>query len=254
MSQTFNDIKVILDCKEKQYNNLLFIENDPVQVPHLFIRKEDIEIAGFLTSAISWGNRKTIIKNSMYLMKIMDNSPYDFIMSEAAKKIEKLPFVHRTFNGFDMAFFIRSLHNIYTHHGGLEEVFMSAYEKTKNIKDAICHCRQVFLDVIHEKRSEKHFPDISKKASCKRINMFLRWMVRKDTSGVDFGIWNKISMSDLYIPLDIHTSNTARKLGILTRKSNDWKAVEELTECLKSLDSADPIKYDFALFGIGIDA
>jgi uncharacterized protein (TIGR02757 family) len=249
------EIKSLLDEKYHHYNRISFIENDPVSIPHFFSRKEDIEIAGFLAATISWGNRKSIISNSVRLMKLMDDSPYDFIVNHQKKDLGRFDkFVHRTFNSVDCVFFIQSLQNIYRNRGGLEKAFMaSRRKKSAGIKNNIVNFRTAFLEQKHLVRSEKHISDPQKKSSAKRICMFLRWMVRKDKHGVDFGIWKSISPADLCLPLDVHTGNVARSLGLLLRKQNDWQAVEEITQVLRSFDKNDPVKYDFALFGMGVN-
>jgi len=251
-SSNLSAIKILLDKKVELYNNLEFIETDPIQVPHRFTLKEDIEIAGFLTSTIAWGQRISIIKNAKSLMALMDNSPFDFIKNAENKDIISLQhFVHRTFQGTDCIYFIRSLKNIYLHQGGLEKVFIDGFKKDKSIFSSLEYFRKIFFSMQPETRSHKHVADVTSNASAKRLNMFLRWMVRKDDKGVDFGIWKNIPQSALMLPLDLHTGNTARNLGLLHRKQNDWKAVEEITSVLRNLDPIDPIKYDFALFGIG---
>ncbi len=245
------ELKSFLDEKVIQFNQPSFIETDPIQVPKKFSEKENIEIAGFLTATIAWGNRQAIIKNAIRLMSLMDNRPYDFIMhSNNTDLLNVGQFVHRTFNGEDCIYFVRSLKNLYKHHGGLQQVFTEGYKKQGTAKSALEHFYSLFFEQKGE-RTRKHVSNVTKGASGKRLNMFLRWMVRKDIPGVDFGLWDGIPASSLMLPLDIHTGNVARKLGILKRKSNDWKAVEEVTNTLRKFDSADPIKYDFALFGLG---
>jgi uncharacterized protein (TIGR02757 family) len=248
-------IKDFLDEKYFRYNKRTFIEHDPISIPHLFTKKEDIEIAGFLAATIAWGNRKSIIRNSLKLMQWMDNSPFDFVLNHSKKELKPFEnFVHRTFNGKDCVFFIESLKNIYKNHGGLEKAFRANHLNSKdNLKDNITAFREKFLEAKHLARSEKHISNPSQKSSAKRICMFLRWMVRKDPSGVDFGIWNSIQPSNLCLPLDVHTGNVSRALGLLRRKQNDWQSVEEITGILKVFDKNDPVKYDFALFGLGVD-
>ena len=247
------DMKSFLDARVQKYNNTEFIHSDPIQIPHRFSRKEDIEIAAFLTATISWGQRKSIINNANRLMRLMDNSPYDFLMeADEADWKTVSGFVHRTFNGNDCLFFLESLRNIYRHHHGLEAVFTNGYNNRKNIQSALQHFREVFLSTPHEVRVRKHVSDVSANSSAKRLNMFLRWMVRNDNNEVDFGLWKNIPASALMLPLDVHTGNVARGLGLLTRKQNDWKAVEEITAALRVFDAHDPIKYDYALFGIGV--
>jgi uncharacterized protein (TIGR02757 family) len=248
------ELKEFLEFKYHQYNRKEFIENDPISIPHRYSRKEDIEIAGFLTATLSWGKRSLIIKSSSRLMNLMDDSPWQFINECQLSDLKKLSrFVHRTFNGTDCQFFIQSLKNIYSHHGGLEKVFSEPILFGKTIKESIIHFRNIFLELPHDLRLEKHIANPARNASAKRINMFLRWMVRKDNQGVDFGLWNSIQASQLLCPLDVHTGNVSRKLGLLSRNTNDWKSVEELTGNLKFFDLLDPVKYDFALFGLGIN-
>jgi uncharacterized protein (TIGR02757 family) len=240
-----------LEFNYDQYNTPEFIESDPISIPHLFTKKQDIEIAGFLTATISWGTRKSIIINARKLIQMMDDDPHSFIMG--ASEFDLLPFrkfVHRTFNGEDCIFFLQSLKNIFTKIESMEVLFMPA--NNIGMSEAIGHFREEFLLTPHQKRSEKHISDPLSGSSAKRINMFLRWMVRNDSHGVDFGLWKRITPSELMCPLDVHSGNVARKLGLLTRKSNDWKAAEELTLNLRRFDPSDPVKYDFALFGLGI--
>jgi uncharacterized protein (TIGR02757 family) len=244
-------IKELLDLKYDIYNRVGFIEGDPVSIPHLFSLKEDIEIAGFLTAIISWGQRKTILTNANRLMEIMDSSPYDYIIHADENDLKAFEsFKHRTFNGTDCIFFIRSLKNIYLNNGGLEQSFIT--RDNEDIRHSIANFREIFFSIPFPGRTGKHIADPSSGASAKRINMFLRWMVRKDDRGVDFGIWDSIRPSQLYCPLDVHTGNVARKLGLITRRQNDWIALEELMVHLRAFDPEDPVKYDFALFGLGI--
>jgi len=242
-------LKEILDEKVFQYNNPRFIESDPIQIPHQFQLKQDIEIAAFLTATISWGNRKMIIKNAQRLMDIMGNSPYDYIM-ESKTDIDD-NFVHRTFNVIDLNYFVKALRSIYTNHGGIEKVF-SQYARPGDLQNSIHHFKKVFFEIEHPLRTLKHVSDPNKGSAAKRINMFLRWMVRKDAAGVDFGIWKDISPSMLSCPLDVHSGNVARKLGLLDRKQNDAKALHQLDLSLRKMDPIDPVKYDFALFGMGV--
>lgn len=248
----YSDIKTYLDQKVNSYNQPDYIDSDPIQVPHLFSRKEDIEISAFLTASIAWGQRKTIIQNAFKMMALMDNAPYDFILHEANNTQHLQKFVHRTFNAQDLTFFIQSLHHIYTYHGGLEEVFNTGFMKSGNIFETLAYFRKIFLETNAHNRSRKHVSDVMKNSAAKRLNMFLRWMVRHDKVGVDFGLWNQIPMSTLMLPVDVHAGDVARALGILTRRQNDWKAVEEVTQVLRTFDPSDPIKYDYALFGIGV--
>jgi uncharacterized protein (TIGR02757 family) len=247
------EIKRLLDSRVLQYHSLDFITSDPIQIPHRFSRKEDIEIAGFLTATISWGQRKSIINNAKRLMDLMDNSPFDFLMEADNSDWKRVSqFVHRTFNGNDCLFFLESLKNIYTHHGGLETVFTEGYSSHRTVFSALKHFREVFLSIPHDNHVTKHISDVTANSSAKRLNMFLRWMVRSNENEVDFGLWKDIPASALMLPLDVHTGDVARAYSLLNRKQNDWKAVEEITAVLREFDPADPIKYDYALFGIGI--
>jgi uncharacterized protein (TIGR02757 family) len=247
-----SDIKEFLDEKVGLYNNPSFIESDPIYIPHLFSLKEDIEISGFLTATIAWGNRKSIIKSALKLVSIMGNSPFDFVMNHQQHHLGKFDsFAHRTFNAVDARYFIQSLKNIYTNKGGLEAVFAPSIASTSVIP-AISKFHHIFFSLPHSQRTVKHVSNPEKGSSAKRINMYLRWMVRNDNKGVDFGLWKSISPATLSCPLDVHSGNVARKLGLLTRKQNDIRAVSELDTVLRSMDSQDPVKYDFALFGLGI--
>jgi len=246
------ELKDFLDSKVVQYNNPKFIESDPIQVPRQFIRKEDIEIAAFLTATIAWGNRKSIIKNAKQMMRLLDNSPYDFVINYQDKDLEQLlPFVHRTFNGNDFIQFIRSLKYVYKTHNGLEAIF-AKHAETNSLQNSISAFKKSFFEINHLSRTQKHISDPLKNSAAKRLNMMLRWFVRKDNAGVDFGIWKSLSPSQLSCPLDVHSGNVARKLGLLNRKQNDAKALIELDISLRKLDADDPVKYDFALFGIGV--
>ena len=249
-------LKSFLDEKVIQYNPFDFIESDPVQIPHLFSQKEDIEIAGFLSATIAWGNRKMIIKNSHKMMELMGNSPYDFVMSHSENDLERMEsFVHRTFNGQDFASFIKGLQHIYKNHGGLETVFAKHQSRgvgTNSMQKSISEFKKLFFEIPHQNRTQKHISDPMNGSAAKRINMYLRWMCRQDNKGVDLGIWKSISPSLLSCPLDVHSGNVARKLGLLTRKQNDGKALAELDLQLRELDPNDPVKYDFALFGLGV--
>lgn len=246
----FSELKDFLEIKAKQYNSPEFIQSDPIQLPHRFSKKEDIEIVAFLVSTIAWGNRTSIIKSGERLLDIMQQSPFEFIQHYSSELAKDIRFVHRTFNVFDLDFFFRSLQAIYLN-GGLEKAF-GEHKKLLGSQGRISHFRDVFLDVEHESRSEKHISNPLKNSAAKRLNMFLRWMVRNDGNGVDFGIWNSISPSELAVPLDVHTANIARKLGLITRKQNDGKALDEMMNHLRTFDPNDPSKYDFALFGLGV--
>ena len=246
------ELKDFLDEKVNLYNNPKFIESDPIQIPHQFTKKEDIEISGFLTATIAWGNRKSIINNANRMMDLLDHSPFQFITQHQDSDLEKLsPFVHRTFNGYDFIQFIKSLQHIYKNHNGLEAVF-AQHAESDSIQKSIHEFKKTFFEIEHLQRTQKHVSDPLKNSAAKRINMFLRWMVRNDNNGVDFGIWESISPALLSCPLDVHSGNVARKLGLLKRKQNDGKALAELDNALRKLDPSDPVKYDFALFGLGV--
>ncbi len=252
MKFTQKELKEFLDEKVIEYNNSKFIESDPIQIPHQFTLKEDIEISAFLTATIAWGNRKSIINNSKKMMVLLENSPYDFIMNHKDNDLEKLQtFVHRTFNGYDFIQFIKSIQHIYLNYNGLETIFLDNINNN-SLQNSISKFKEVFFEIEHLPRTKKHVSDPLKGSAAKRINMFLRWMVRKDNAGVDFGIWNSLSPSLLSCPLDVHSGNVARKLGLLKRKQNDAKALAELDTNLRELDASDPVKYDFALFGLGV--
>lgn len=244
------EIKNFLDIKYEKFNNPNFIENDPVQIPHMFKDKNDIEISGFITAIIAWGQRKTIINDAKKIIKHMDNSPYDFIINMNKKDLKNFNDCgHRTFMPEDLKFFLKSLQNIYHNHGGLESIF----NNSESIYEGLISLHKIFFSLPHEQRTQKHLANVAKGSAAKRINMFLRWMIRNDKRGVDFGLWTKNKPSHLYIPLDLHSGNIARLLGILKRTQNDWKAVEELTEILRTFDPNDPVKYDFSLFGVGVN-
>lgn len=246
------ELKTFLDEKAEQYNTPDFIENDPIQIPHRFSMKQDIEISGFLTATISWGNRKSILNSADKMLEFMGNAPHDFVLNfseKDLKKIEGKP-LHRTFNGEDFAYFIRNLNRIYCENDSLENLFLLR-EKETNFYHSLERFRQNFLGV-EKHRSHKHVSSTYKNSSAKRLMMFLRWMVRKDRKGVDFGIWENIDQQFLSVPLDVHTGNISRKLDLIQRKQNDWKTVEELDSVLRKFNAEDPAKYDFALFGLGV--
>ncbi|MDP5092685.1 MAG: TIGR02757 family protein [Polaribacter sp.] len=250
MKQT--ELKEFLDEKALFYNNPSFIESDPIQIPHQFSNKEDIEIAAFLTATISWGNRKMIIQNASKMMELLEFSPHDFILNHQENDLKSFEkFVHRTFNSIDFQQFVKSLNHIYQNHGGLEKA-LSIKDKADTYQTAIHEFKKLFFEVPHQNRTQKHISDPLKNSAAKRINMFLRWMVRNDKAGVDFGIWPTHNPAHLSCPLDVHSGNVARKLGILKREQNDWKALSELDKKLRKLDKKDPVKYDFALFGLGV--
>jgi uncharacterized protein (TIGR02757 family) len=248
----WREISDFLNQKYEYYNTRDFIAADPVSIPHLFTKKEDIEIAGLFAATLAWGNRKSILKNAGTLMEKMDHQPFDFIINHQKKDLKQFEtFVHRTFNALDLRFFIEGLRHLYLIHGGLESAFSK--DSGGDLKSAIGLFRKRMLEVKHLGRSEKHISDPFRKSSAKRLCMYLRWMVRSDSRGVDFGIWQSLSPSALHLPLDVHTGNVSRQLKLLTRKQNDWQAVEEITAQLRRLDPLDPVKYDFALFGLGVE-
>ena len=249
---TFSELKDFLDEKADFYNNPDFIENDPISIPHRFSLKQDIEIAGFFTATISWGNRKSIINDAEKMMNFMGNSPYDFIQNvqeKDLKSLEKIS-IHRTFNGEDFREFILNLKRIYSQNDSLESQFL-VFENEENFYHALHRFRLNFIGE-NSHRSHKHVSSTYKNSSAKRLIMFLRWMVRQDKKGVDFGIWKNIDPKFLSIPLDVHTGNISRKLNLIQRKQNDWKTVEEMDLVLRKFNADDPAKYDFALFGLGV--
>lgn len=245
------ELKRFLNQKADHYNQPSFISNDPVCIPHLFSRKQDIEIAGFFAAIFAWGNRTTIIQKSKELMQLMDHAPHAFCLHHTAKDLEKLlRFKHRTFNTTDLLYFIEFFRFHYTKHRSLETAFTSQGSTAEEMLTGFHH---YFFSLEHvPPRTRKHIATPERKSTCKRINMFLRWMVRNDNKGVDFGIWKKISPSQLICPIDLHVARVARKLGILKRKQTDWQAAVELTDYLRTLDKSDPVKYDFALFSLGV--
>ena len=244
-------LKEFLDKKVKEYNRPEFIKDDPVSIPHLFTKKQDIEIAGFFASVFAWGNRSTIISKGKELMQRMGNSPHEFIKDHTAKDLRNLRgFRHRTFKEDDLYYFIESLHHHYSKHDSLETAFFPIRDYT--VEQGLIHFKNCFFSVEHLKRTEKHISSPLQKSTCKRLNMFLRWMVRQDNNGVDFGLWKNISPSQLICPIDVHVARVAKKLGLLKRKQVDWLAATELTDALRLLDKDDPVKYDFALFNLGV--
>lgn len=245
------NLKKFLDLKVDQYNQPSFIKNDPISIPHSFTKKQDIEIAGFFASVFSWGNRTTIINKSNELLQRMDKSPYQFVLNNTKSDLKKLKgFKHRTFNEDDLFYFIDFFQRHYTKHNTLETAFFPVPKM--DVEQGLNNFKNNFFSADHLKRTEKHVSSPLQKSTCKRLNMFLRWMVRDDKNGVDFGIWKNILPSSLICPLDVHVARVARKLGMLQRKQNDWLAAVELTTALRKLDKYDPVKYDFALFNLGI--
>src|SRR5690606_5653536 len=249
---TKKELKEFLDAKVIQYDRPDFLISDPLQIPHRFTKKEDMEISGFLTATIAWGNRKSIIRNAERMMELLDYAPNDFVLNHQISDLDRFQgFVHRTFNESDLSYFIGSLKNIYLHHGGLESVF-SKENPDNSLQTAISHFKATFFELPYQVRTTKHISDPLKGSAAKRINMFLRWMVRNNKTGVDLGLWNSIAPSRLSCPVDVHSGNVARKLGLINRKQNDGKALLELDQNLRELDPDDPVKYDFALFGLGV--
>lgn len=244
------ELKNFLDEKVNLYLRPTFIDDDPISIPHEFSKKEDIEIAAFLTATIAWGRRAMIMKNARKMMEIIEYSPYDFILNASKNDIAKSQgFCHRTFQSVDFHTFILSLKNIYNHHGGLEKCF---FTKAEDMSEGISNFKKTFFSIPHETRTTKHISDPLKGSAAKRLIMFLRWMVRTNREGVDFGLWKSLHPSQLSCPLDVHTANVGRKLGLITRNANDWKTVRELDHHLREFCPEDPAKYDFALFGLGV--
>jgi uncharacterized protein (TIGR02757 family) len=248
------ELRELLEQKANQFNSPAFIPDDPISVPHRFSRKEDIEIAALLSATISWGNRKSIVKSANRLLNLMDESPYEFVMEAQENELERLSsFVHRTFQGEDARFFVLGLRQIYRQSGGLEGLFTSGFANHGHAFGAIAEFRKAMLRTIHNQRTRKHLPDTDRGSAAKRLNMFLRWMVRQDNRGVDFGLWTGISPGLLSLPLDVHTGRVTRQLGLLNRQQDDRRAVEELDHSLRQIDPIDPVRFDFALFGLGLE-
>lgn len=246
-------MRELLERLHDRYNNEEFIEADPISVPHSFLNPVDREVAGFLAATIAWGNRRAIVKSAHRMMRYMDNAPEDFVRNATEGDMEYLrSYVHRTFNGVDFQDFVRGLRHILTEWGSVGNYFETRYEEHGDLRPVLSDFRRDFFSVEHDSHSEKHLSSIDKGAACKRLCMYLRWFVRRDDRGVDFGLWQRIPMSALYMPLDIHTGRMGRNLGLLSRKQSDWKAVEELTASLRELCADDPVRYDYSLFGLGI--
>ena len=246
-------LKSFLDQKVDYYNQPSFIPDDPISIPHRYSKKQDIEIAGFWTAMLSWGQRKTILNKSAELMELMDDAPHDFIINhEESDRKRFLTFKHRTFQADDTLYFLSFFQDYYRNHSSLESAFIPNI-KNPSTAERLSHFHHTFFslpDLLQ--RTRKHVSTPDRKSSCKRLNMFLRWMVREDQCGVDFGIWKNINPAELMIPLDVHVYRVAHHLQLLSREKTDWQAVEELTSNLKLLDPQDPVKYDFALFSIGV--
>ena len=248
------ELRDLLEHLHDKYNRKEFIEPDPISIPHSFSDKADREISGFLAATIAWGNRKAIVKSARRMMQYMDNAPADFVKNASSHDLATLQsYVHRTFNGQDFTDFVMGIRHITTQWGGIGDFFERNYAQTQDLTQVISLFRKEFFACTHNPHCEKHLSSIDKGAACKRINMYLRWFVRHDERGVDFGLWRKIPMSALYLPLDLHTGNMGRALGLLQRKQNDWKATAEITASLREFDANDPVRYDFSLFGAGID-
>ncbi len=246
----------LLETKYRQYNQPAFIENDPISIPHLFTKKQDVEIAGFWAAILAWGQRKTIISKCKELLTLMDNAPHDFVLNHTESDLLAFEnFKHRTFNYTDTLYFLHFFQKFYRLHDSLEAAFVGSDSlKSKNTESSLIHFHDLFThDEFFPDRTRKHIASPARKSTCKRLNMFLRWMVRKDATGVDFGIWTKIAPSQLVCPCDVHVDRVGRVLGLITRTQTDWQTAVELSESLKELSPTDPVKYDFALFGLGIE-
>ena len=247
-------LKELLDELCDRYNRPEFIPEDPISVPHRFTERADREIAGFLSATIAWGNRKSIVRNGHRMMLLMDNAPADFVRHASDRELAQLStYAHRTFNGWDLRDFVVALRGFEERYGGLGPFFETRYEALHDLRPVLAAFRREFFAAPHAARCEKHLSSIERGAACKRLCMYLRWMVRRDDRGVDFGLWRRIPMSALYLPLDLHVGAVGRALGLLTRRQNDWRAVEEITARLREFDPADPVRYDFSLFGAGMD-
>ena len=250
-----NDIKYFLDSKVDLYNQPSFIKDDPISIPHLFTKKQDIEIAGFFAAIFAWGNRTTIISKSKELMQLMHNAPHDFCLTHTDSDLKKLlSFKHRTFNATDLLYFISFFKMHYTSNNSLETAFSKCINKEdETVENGLNGFYQYFFSLPDiPERTRKHIASPDKNSACKRLNMYLRWMVRGDDKGVDFGIWENISPAQLICPVDVHVARVAKALRLLQRVPVDWLSALELTACLRTLDKDDPVKYDFALFGTGV--
>lgn len=248
------DLRDLLETLHDKYNRPEFIENDPISVPHLFSSRDDREVAGLLASTIAWGNRKAIVKSARRMMLYMDYAPSDFVRNASDGELSKLEsYVHRTFNGRDFIDFVRGIRGMYERFGGIGAFVEERFEATGSMARVLSDFRREFFLCDHAPHCEKHLSAIDKGAACKRLNMYFRWFVRHDGRGVDFGEWRRVPMSALYLPLDVHTGNMGRALGLLQRRQSDWKATVEITESLREFDAEDPVRFDFSLFGAGID-
>ncbi len=251
----FEKIKSLLEKKHDEYNRSEFIENDPISIPHSFSDQRDIEITALWTAILSWGQRKTIINKAKELYSLMDNTPYNFIMNANTKEYLRFEkFVHRTFQPDDSFYFIDFFKRHYSEYESLEDAFLPKNSTGFLMKESLIGFQKHFFNSENLlNRTKKHISSPVTKSTCKRILMFLRWMVRSDENGVDFGLWKRISPSDLMIPFDVHVERISRQLGLVQRKQKDWNTVEELTNTLRKFDPKDPIKYDYALFGMGLE-
>jgi uncharacterized protein (TIGR02757 family) len=250
------DLKSFLDEKVEQYNSRDFIKDDPVSIPHLFTRRQDIEIMGLWAAVLAWGQRVTIINKCKELIRFMDNAPYDFVLHHSGQDLKKISqFRHRTFNGTDTLYFIEFFRQYYKKHDSLEDAFAGKGSlKGPDTEEALKKFHDTFFSLENfPSRTKKHISSPGKNSACKRLNMFLRWMVRQDKKGVDFGIWKKIKPSQLVCPCDVHVDRVSRRLGLITRRQTDWYTALELTQKLREFDPKDPVKYDFALFGLGLE-
>lgn len=255
MYKDLASIKALLDDRVNKYNQPAFIPNDPVSIPHGFSKKQDIEISGFFAAILAWGQRKTIINNCLKLMDFMDNAPHDFILHHQEQDLRRLlGFKHRTFNDTDLLYLIYFFQQYYQQHDTLETAFTGEQNQYMTQKERLEHFHNLVFNLEDApQRTRKHIATPARKSACKRLNMYLRWMVRKDNAGVDFGLWGTMQMSDLICPCDVHVERVARRLGLITRKGMDWETAAELTAHLKAFDPSDPVKYDYALFGLGIE-
>jgi uncharacterized protein (TIGR02757 family) len=247
-------LKHFLDSKVTLYNQPSFIEKDPISIPHSFTKKQDIEISGLFAAVLAWGNRTTIINNCKKLVELMDNKPHDFILHHKDTDLKPLlHFAHRTFNTTDLLYFIHFLQYHYSRHNSLEDAFVAGrFYKEPSAEQALIYFHNYFFSIEHPSRTRKHIATPERNSACKRLNMYLRWMVRKDNKGVDFGIWNKIKPAQLVCPLDVHVARVAERLGLLENVKSNWTNAIMLTRRLKELNPGDPAIYDFALFGLGM--
>lgn len=255
MYKDLSSIKALLDDRVEKYNQPAFVPNDPVSIPHRFSKKQDIEISGFFAAILAWGQRKTIINNCLKLMDLMDNAPHEFILHHQEQDLQRLlSFKHRTFNDTDLLYLIYFFQQYYRQHSTLETAFTGEQNKYTTQKERLENFHNLVFSLEDApQRTRKHIATPARKSACKRLNMYLRWMVRRDNGGVDFGLWNTMQMSDLVCPCDVHVERVARRLGLITRKGMDWETAAELTAHLKAFDPNDPVKYDYALFGLGIE-